>query len=120
MINLVGFHSFSDYNLPASPKKKQSLATLSSAIAYTEPCHGPLKVPHVCRIIIGPTNSDGGEMRGGGGGGGGMDKMPGGGGRGTSGTGSGGGGKDSTLCCPKCGNPCTHVETFVCKRCGLT
>ena len=19
------------------------------------------------------------------------------------------------LCCPKCGNPCTHVELFVCK-----
>lgn len=19
------------------------------------------------------------------------------------------------LCCPKCGNPCTHVETFVCR-----
>lgn len=26
-----------------------------------------------------------------------------------------GGGKKSTLTCPKCGDPCTHVETFVCK-----
>ena len=24
-------------------------------------------------------------------------------------------GKDGQLCCPKCGKPCTHVETFVCK-----
>jgi hypothetical protein len=26
-------------------------------------------------------------------------------------------GKDdkNQLCCPKCGDPCTHVETFVCK-----
>lgn len=24
-----------------------------------------------------------------------------------------GGGKDGQLCCPKCGEPCTHVETFV-------
>merc|ERR550534_760187 len=31
-----------------------------------------------------------------------------------SGSGSdGGGGKGSQLCCPKCGEPCTHVETFV-------
>lgn len=29
-------------------------------------------------------------------------------------TGSGGGGKNkNTLSCPKCGDPCTHVETFV-------
>jgi len=33
---------------------------------------------------------------------------------GTSGSGSGGG-KKNTLTCPKCGDPCTHVETFVCK-----
>lgn len=26
-----------------------------------------------------------------------------------------GGGKKNTLTCPKCGDPCTHVETFVCK-----
>lgn len=31
---------------------------------------------------------------------------------GSSGT---GGGKKNTLTCPKCGDPCTHVETFVCK-----
>ena len=29
--------------------------------------------------------------------------------------GSGSGGKKGQLCCPKCGEPCTHVETFVCK-----
>ncbi|OQR68920.1 ATP-dependent Clp protease ATP-binding subunit clpX-like [Tropilaelaps mercedesae] len=29
------------------------------------------------------------------------------------GTGSGGSGDKSGLCCPKCGSPCTHVETFV-------
>eukprot|EP00111_Clytia_hemisphaerica_P011190 TCONS_00032752-protein len=34
------------------------------------------------------------------------DKTPG-------GTKGGGGGKNSQLCCPKCGEPCTHVETFV-------
>ncbi|XP_043474557.1 ATP-dependent Clp protease ATP-binding subunit clpX-like, mitochondrial isoform X1 [Leptopilina heterotoma] len=27
--------------------------------------------------------------------------------------GGGGGGKKNTLTCPKCGDPCTHVETFV-------
>lgn len=32
------------------------------------------------------------------------------------GTGKGrGGGNNSHLSCPKCGDPCTHVETFVCK-----
>jgi len=37
----------------------------------------------------------------------------------------GGGGKGGQLCCPKCGEPCTHVETFVsstrfvkCEQCG--
>lgn len=30
-------------------------------------------------------------------------------------SGSGGGDKKNTLTCPKCGDPCTHVETFVCK-----
>lgn len=27
----------------------------------------------------------------------------------------GGGDKKNNLICPKCGDPCTHVETFVCK-----
>lgn len=31
----------------------------------------------------------------------------------SAGTGGGGGKKSSTLSCPKCGDPCTHVETFV-------
>lgn len=34
---------------------------------------------------------------------------------GTTTTGGGGGDKKSNLICPKCGDPCTHVETFVCK-----
>ena len=37
---------------------------------------------------------------------------------GTSGGKGPGKGKDGQLCCPKCGKPCTHVETFVCK-CAL-
>ncbi|XP_008553557.1 ATP-dependent Clp protease ATP-binding subunit clpX-like, mitochondrial isoform X2 [Microplitis demolitor] len=39
--------------------------------------------------------------------------------------GGGGGGKKNTLTCPKCGDPCTHVETFVsstrfvkCEKCS--
>ncbi|XP_014478683.1 PREDICTED: ATP-dependent Clp protease ATP-binding subunit clpX-like, mitochondrial isoform X2 [Dinoponera quadriceps] len=32
---------------------------------------------------------------------------------GSSSGGTSGGGKKSTLTCPKCGDPCTHVETFV-------
>lgn len=35
--------------------------------------------------------------------------------RASGGGGSGKGG--SQLRCPKCGDPCTHVETFVCKYC---
>lgn len=31
----------------------------------------------------------------------------------TDGGNKGGGGKGGQLCCPKCGEPCTHVETFV-------
>ncbi|XP_043277143.1 ATP-dependent Clp protease ATP-binding subunit clpX-like, mitochondrial isoform X2 [Venturia canescens] len=31
----------------------------------------------------------------------------------TQGNGGTGGGKKNTLTCPKCGDPCTHVETFV-------
>ena len=36
---------------------------------------------------------------------------------GKSGGDKGKGGKKggNQLCCPKCGDPCTHVETFVCK-----
>lgn len=40
----------------------------------------------------------------------GVDKGSGGSTRGTTGGGNRG---DGHLCCPKCGNPCTHVETFV-------
>lgn len=35
----------------------------------------------------------------------------------SSGSKNGKGGDDKNqLCCPKCGDPCTHVETFVCKK----
>lgn len=37
------------------------------------------------------------------------------GGSATSGGSGGRGGKSGHLSCPKCGDPCTHVETFVCK-----
>lgn len=37
--------------------------------------------------------------------------------RASGGGGSGKGG--SQLRCPKCGDPCTHVETFVCKYCSF-
>lgn len=42
-------------------------------------------------------------------------------GAGGSGTGSKNakGGDKNQLCCPKCGDPCTHVETFVCKYTNL-
>lgn len=33
----------------------------------------------------------------------------------SGGTTGGGGDKKNNLICPKCGDPCTHVETFVCK-----
>ncbi|CAN7986866.1 unnamed protein product, partial [Ixodes hexagonus] len=33
--------------------------------------------------------------------------------KGAGATGGRGGSRDGHLCCPKCGNPCTHVETFV-------
>lgn len=59
------------------------------------------------RIVIGPPG-DGGDAQGRGGRGGDGGKVSGG-----SGRGSDGDGKDGQLCCPKCGNPCTHVETLV-------
>lgn len=34
-------------------------------------------------------------------------------GKGRTGSSSKGAGKDNNFCCPKCGNPCTNVETFV-------
>lgn len=71
------------------------------------------------RIVVGPPGGgDGsGELRGGGVSGGTSSGVGGGdktfsGTSNTSGGGSGGD-KDGQLCCPKCGNPCTHVETFV-------
>ena len=60
------------------------------------------------RIVVGPPGGgDSSQLRGGGG-----DKSFG----GTTTSGGGNGSKDGQLCCPKCGNPCTHVETFVCKN----
>ena len=40
-------------------------------------------------------------------------------GKGAGGSGDKGGGKKGQLRCPKCGDPCTHVETFVCKYIDL-
>lgn len=69
---------------------------------HTSPC--------VHRIIIGPTGSSGGD--------GGSDIRSGSDSNSRSPTSSGstggnGSDKDGQLCCPKCGNPCSHVETFV-------
>ena len=36
------------------------------------------------------------------------------GGSSSNGKGTSGSGKGNQLCCPKCGEPCTQVETFVC------
>lgn len=60
------------------------------------------------RVVVDPPGgSDSSHLRGGSGSGNGGDKT-------TAGGGGSSGGKDGQLCCPKCGNPCTHVETFVC------
>lgn len=66
-------------------------------------CRGLVTTTAAYRIVIGPPGegSDSG-LRGSTNEGGGK-----------SGRGGGGGGRDGQLCCPKCGNPCTHVETFV-------
>lgn len=69
---------------------------------HTSPC--------VHRIIIGPTGSNGND--------GGSDVRSGtdSNSRTTTTSGSNGGNgndKDGQLCCPKCGSPCSHVETFV-------
>lgn len=63
----------------------------------------------VYRIVIGPPG-DGQHLRGSYNG-----KVSGSGGDRT--TSSSGGNKDGMLRCPKCGNQCTHVETFVCEYC---
>lgn len=56
------------------------------------------------------TSTPGGDSGGGGGG-----KAEGGGKRGTSGKGTSKDGGNH-LTCPKCGDPCTHVETFMRKE----
>jgi len=91
---------------------------ISASRVGNKPCHAVViksyqqssgfhSSPSVWRIIIGPPNSGDGNGNGTGIG------DAGGGGKGTSGSRSSGGGKDGQLCCPKCGNPCSHVETFV-------
>ena len=69
------------------------------------------------RIVTGPPGDggDGGDTQGIRGGDGGR-RVPSGSSRSGSST-NGGGGKDNgtQLRCPKCGDPCTHVETFVCE-----
>lgn len=60
------------------------------------------------RIVVGSSGGDDQNVRGSNGG-----KVTGGvNGKNSSG---GGGSKSGMLRCPKCGNQCTHVETFVCK-----
>jgi len=83
----------------------------SSAIVLRSRNQGFHSTPTVYRIIIGPGSGDGPS---------GVDR----GSRSTSTTGSGNG-KDGALCCPKCGTPCTHIETFVsstrfvkCEKCS--
>lgn len=64
------------------------------------------------RIIVGPPSGGDGISDGvrGSNVGGGIGKS---GNRGSVGGGGGGNRNDNHLCCPKCGNPCTQVETFV-------
>lgn len=58
-------------------------------------------------LLKATTNASGGDSGGG-------VKVEGSGKKGTSGKGTGKDGGNH-LTCPKCGDPCTHVETFVCK-----
>ncbi|CAG2165962.1 unnamed protein product [Oppiella nova] len=98
---------------PMSPKKsllKPSLSSLNDS-------RNGLHISCVdMRIVVGPPGGgDASQLRGGSGGGTGVGSGGSGGDKtfSSSSGGSGGGGKDGQLCCPKCGNPCTHVETFV-------
>ncbi|RWS30253.1 ATP-dependent Clp protease ATP-binding subunit clpX-like: mitochondrial, partial [Leptotrombidium deliense] len=92
------------YSLSSPSKKKIVSSCLVLCLEPTK-TSGIKTSAVVARIVVPPSvGGDGGnELRGGLGG---SDKE---GGRGVGGS---KGGKDG-LCCPKCGNPCTHVETFV-------
>ncbi|CAG2110176.1 unnamed protein product, partial [Medioppia subpectinata] len=97
---------------PKSPKKSLLRPPLN-------PLNGTKCCLHLScvdmRIVVGPPGGSD-SFRGGSSGGGTAGVTSGGGDKtfnSSSGTGSGTGGKDGQLCCPKCGNPCTHVETFV-------
>lgn len=111
--------------LPSSPKKSLLITPFGLMTATQNVTHLHTSSA-VLRIVVGPpggSDGSGGELRGGGAGtgaglGGGTTSGVGGGdktfGGTTNTTGGANGGKDGQLCCPKCGNPCTHVETFVC------
>lgn len=99
--------------LAAHPKSSNIRAGLVYILA-TQPCSAAVScgsyrdfhVSHVCDKSSKDTTSSGG--------GSGSNTTSSGGG---AGSGSGGGkeppNKKNTLSCPKCGDPCTHVETFV-------
>ncbi|XP_029849543.2 ATP-dependent Clp protease ATP-binding subunit clpX-like, mitochondrial [Ixodes scapularis] len=87
----------------SSPLRKSLLPPLCSGF----PDHRLLLVATLRTAVGGSGDGDTG-LRGNAGGGGNMDK-----GTGASSAGGRGGNRDGHLCCPKCGNPCTHVETFV-------
>ena len=105
----VSYRSLTSDSRPTSPY----LVRTSSPLLYMK--NGFKSAAVVARVTIGPTNDGGfGDMRSGFGSSGDKGLGAGGGSR-TTGSGSSGGSKDGQLCCPKCGNPCTHVETFVCE-----
>ncbi|KAG0410598.1 hypothetical protein HPB47_012274 [Ixodes persulcatus] len=87
----------------SSPLRKSLLPPLCSGF----PDHRLLLVATLRTAVGGSGDGDTG-LRGNAGGGGNVDK-----GSGASSAGGRGGNRDGHLCCPKCGNPCTHVETFV-------
>lgn len=85
---------------------KTSSGSLTSSVIKCQHQQGFHSSPSVWRIIIGPPNSGDGSGASVGDGGKNTSR--------SSGT-TTGGGKDGQLSCPKCGSPCNHVDTFVCK-----
>ncbi|XP_075535729.1 caseinolytic protease chaperone subunit isoform X2 [Dermacentor variabilis] len=96
-------------------KSQQSTASLQRVLPIGQFSGSRCLLVATLRTAVGGGNNGSGDddmgLRGGGSGSG-VDKGSGGnsGVRGSAGGGSRG---DGHLCCPKCGNPCTHVETFV-------
>lgn len=94
-------------------KSQQSAAPLQRVLPVGHVVGGRCLLVATLRTAVGGSGAGSGDddlgLRGASSG---VDKGSGGGngGRGTTGGGNRG---DGHLCCPKCGNPCTHVETFV-------